>query len=197
MTRQPPLFAALCGALLLCGGLATPARANDFAPQMQAELDSRAAKWIEAPVIVAAIKAQNVRTASYDQAKIDALDKAWRAEVGKPETPMITPVVESDAAKFLRKQIAQSDGRIVEVFVMDARGLNVAASAPTSDYWQGDEAKFQNSFGKGANGVDIGEVDFDESAQAYIAQISKVVTDPENGTPIGAITLGLNVDALR
>ncbi len=38
---------------------------------------------------------------------------------------------------------------MTEVFVMDARGLNVAASDVTSDYWQGDEEKFSETFPKG------------------------------------------------
>ncbi len=188
----PPAVIAGIAAL----GISGAAQANEFAPQMRAELEGRLSAWISAPVIVAAVQAQNADTAGYDQARIDTLDRTWRAEVGKAATPMIAPVIGNAAARFLREKIAQSDGRIVEVFVMDAKGLNVAASAPTSDYWQGDEAKFRNSFGKGAQGVDLGEVAFDESAQAFIAQISAPVIDPDTGAPIGAVTIGLNVDAL-
>ncbi|GHD99332.1 hypothetical protein U879_09185 [Defluviimonas sp. 20V17] len=188
----PPAVIAAIVAL----GFSGAAQANEFAPQMRAELDARLSAWISAPVIVEAVRVQNATTATYDQARIDALDRTWRSEVGASQMPLIEPVINNDAARFLRDKIAQSDGRIVEAFVMDAKGLNVAASAPTSDYWQGDEAKFRNSFGKGAEGVDLGEVAFDESAQAYLAQISAPVIDPDTGAPIGAVTIGLNVDAL-
>ncbi|WP_233193072.1 hypothetical protein [Acidimangrovimonas sediminis] len=192
-----PIAALLLGGALCAASAGSAAADNDFAPQMRAELANTLSRWIEDPVIVAAVKAQNAKTAGYDQAKIDALDAAWSHEVGKEDTPTISPVLDNAASRFLRDKVAASDGRIIEVFVMDAKGLNVAAAAPTSDYWQGDEAKFQNSFGKGKDGVDIGDVEFDESSQTYLAQISSTITDPESGTPIGAITIGLNTEALQ
>lgn len=190
---KSPILALALGALCV----AAQAHANEYATKMRAELATNISKWVESPIIVDAIKAQNAKTESYSQAEIDALDKSWRAEVGQAETPTITPVVDNAASRFLREQVAKSDGRIVEVFVMDARGLDVAASAPTSDYWQGDEAKFTNTYDKGAGAVDLGDVEFDESSQAYLAQISTTITDPATGKPIGAITVGLNVDALN
>jgi len=48
----------------------------------------------------------------------------------------------------------------------------------TSDYWQGDEAKFTESFKGGSGAVHIGDVEFDQSAQAYLVQISVPVMPP-------------------
>ncbi|MDX1785473.1 MAG: hypothetical protein R3210_05050, partial [Roseovarius sp.] len=98
------------------------------------------AQWAQSDILVQAITEQNARTAAYDQARIDELDQAWRAEVGASQTPTITPVLTNTASEFLREQVAASGGTITEVFIMDARGLNVAASDVTSDFWQGDEA---------------------------------------------------------
>jgi hypothetical protein len=188
---KPYALAATAAALI-----AGAAHANDYAPAMQAFLDSEVRAWAEDPVIVAAIAAQNDRTAGLPQSEIDALDQAWRAEVGGADTPTIDPVLSNDAAAFLRERVADSGGMITEIFAVDARGLNVAASAVTSDYWQGDEAKFQQTFPAGAGGVHLGEVEFDESTQTYQGQISLTVTDPETGEPIGAMTVGVNAEAL-
>ena len=79
---------------------------------------------------------------------------------------------------------------------MDARGLNVAASAATSDYWQGDEDKFQQTYEIGADSVHFSDIEFDESSQTYQGQISVVIVDPSTNTPIGAITIGVNAEAL-
>jgi hypothetical protein len=84
-----------------------------------------------------------------EQARIDALDLAWRAEIGSAATPTIDPVLQSAAAEFLRSRVDASGGRITEVFIMDQHGLNVAASAMTSDMWQGDEAKFTETYSVG------------------------------------------------
>ena len=80
---------------------------------------------------------------------------------------------------------------------MDNRGLNVATAGLTSDYWQGDEAKFTETFGKGAGAMQIGEVEFDESSQTYSVQVSLTIVDAKTATPIGAMTIALNAEALE
>jgi len=176
--------------------VAAPGLAADYTPAMQAYLDEQIRDWASDPAIVAAIAAQNARTGSLSQSEIDALDAAWRGEVGSPDAPTVAPVLESAAADFLRTQVAGSGGVITEVFVFDAVGLNVAASHATSDYWQGDEAKYGETFGAGADAVHFGEIEFDESTQTFQGQVSLTITDPETGAPIGAMTVGLNAEGL-
>ncbi len=181
---------------LLLAIAASPVAADDFTPAMQDFLDSEASAWLDSDILVQAIRTQNAATGGYDQSQIDALDLAWRAEVGHSETPTITPVLNNVAADFLRQQVANSGGRITEVFVMDNRGLNVAASDVTSDYWQGDEAKFTETYGAGPGAVHFGDVEFDESSQTYQGQISVTISDPDTGLPIGAITIGVDAESL-
>ncbi|GGB03188.1 cache domain-containing protein [Allosediminivita pacifica] len=167
----------------------------DYRSAMEGYLDQSIAPWASDPVLVSAIQKQNAQTAGYDSAEIDRLDQAWRSEVGMSETPTIDPVVTGVAADFLREHVAASGGTITEIFVMDAQGLNVAASAVTSDYWQGDEAKFTETYNAGPEAVHFGDVEFDESSQTYQAQISLTITD-ESGKPVGAMTVGIVADAL-
>jgi hypothetical protein len=182
--------------IALAAGLAAgAAQANDYAPAMQAYLEDEIMAWASDPVIVEAIAAQNARTGALPQSEIDALDSAWRGEVGAAASPTIDPVLDGQAADFLRARVAESGGVITEIFAMDARGLNVAASAVTSDYWQGDEAKFQMTYPKGPGAVHFGAIEFDESTQTYQGQISLVITDAD-GTPVGAMTVGVNAEAL-
>ncbi len=180
----------------LISGLAGAAHANEFAPAMQDFLENEIRSWANAAPIVSAINAQNEATATYDQSMIDELDARWRSEVGASDTPTITPVLVGEAAEFLRQQVENAGGRITEVFIMDAQGLNVAASSVTSDYWQGDEAKFSETYTRGADAVHLGEVEFDESTATYQGQISLTVVDPTTGQPIGAMTVGVDAEAL-
>lgn len=151
--------------------------------------------WLSDPVVVSAVQAQNEKTASLGETDIVALDEKWRAEVEASDRPMITEALGSDLSKFLQEKQAGSDGAISEVFVMDSKGLNVGQSDVTSDYWQGDEAKFQKSFGGGKGAIFVDAVEKDESTQALQSQASITIVD-ESGAPIGAITVGLNMDAL-
>lgn len=100
------------------------------------------------------------------------------------------------AADFLRQKVEESGGKITEVFITDAKGLNVAVSAPTSDMWQGDEDKFTKVFPTGAEGVLFGDVELDESTQSYEGQISITIVDPATKAAIGTMTVGVNADAL-
>ena len=173
-----------------------PAHANEFAPAMEAFLQAEISNWANDPVIVAAVKHQNEKHAGISQAEIDALDLAWRAEVGMSDTPTITPVLNNEAAVFLRDRVMESSGTITEVFIMDSHGLNVAASDVTSDMWQGDEAKFTETFPNGPNAYHLSEVEFDESTQSFQGQISITLVDPDSGAVIGAITVGVNAESL-
>lgn len=188
MTRAFLLSAALIVA-------APAAMAVEPHAAMQAYVDAEIMTWANDAAIVDAITVQNGLTAGYDAARIDSLDQTWRAEVGTG-SDLVDGVLMNDAAEFLRARIVASGGMITEVFIMDAQGLNVAASSATSDYWQGDEAKFQETYPKGAGAVHFGDIEFDESSQTYQAQISVTITDPDSGAPIGAMTIGIDAEAL-
>lgn len=175
---------------------ATTATAQDYSAALTSYFDSNVRALISAPELVAAAIQANTDRSAINQAEIDALDAAWRAEVGTATTPAITPVLSNSAADFLRTQIEASGGKMVEAFITDAVGLNVAAAAATSDMWQGDEDKFTKVYGAGPDAVLFGEVEMDESTQAYQAQISIPLIDPASNVVVGTLTVAINADAL-
>ncbi len=174
-----------------------PALAADYQSSATQYIKDHVETWVEAPEILEAIQAQNDANAVLSQAQIDSLDAAWRAEIDAPNKPTITPILNNPTSDLLRSKIDESNGVIVEAFLMDNRGLNVATAGLTSDYWQGDEAKFTETFGKGAGAMQIGEVEFDESSQTYSVQVSLTIVDAKTATPIGAMTIALNAEALE
>jgi hypothetical protein len=151
--------------------------------------------WLTDTAVIAAIKAQNTANAKLSDADIQALDKKWRAEVDSSSRATIDGVLNNALSKLLVEKKEKSEGAITEIFIMDAKGLNVGQSDITSDYWQGDEAKFKKSFGAGKNALFVDEVEKDESSQTLQSQASVTISD-ESGTPIGAVTIGINVDSL-
>jgi hypothetical protein len=149
------------------------------------------------PAIVAAIKAQNAANQNLSQADVEALDQKWRAEADSGGGEMIDGALTSPASVHLKKIRDEAGGMINEIFVMDAHGLNVAQSDPTSDYWQGDEAKWQKTYGDGGEAVFVDEIEQDESTQMLQSQASFTIVDPETNEPIGAATVGINLDMLE
>lgn len=178
--------------------LSAPAVAqdNEYAAPLTELANGQLREIAQNPVLVAAIVAQNAQTAGYDAARIDSLDKQWRAEVNAADKPLISATLGTEASAVLASAQADSAGLFTEIFATDALGLNVAQSTVTSDYWQGDEDKFSQTFSVGADAVFLGEVELDESTQTYQSQVSITITDPATGQPIGSITAGIDLSLL-
>lgn len=153
-------------------------------------------QWAANSHLIKAIQAQNVRHSVLTQSQIENLDRQWRAEVGADHRPLIEELLGRPVSIFLASIKKQHHGTVMEVFVMDNRGLNVAQSDVTSDYWQGDEAKFKKTYPAGPDAVFVDDVEMDESTQTFQSQVSMSIKDPATNAVIGAITVGLNVDAL-
>jgi len=182
-------------AILLAAPLGT-AQAGDHVAPLTAFAKEQIASWVQSDIVVNAIKAQNQKNAGLTQADIDKLDKQWRSETSAGGGSLINRVLANDLSKYLKDIKAKAGGVFTEIFVMDNKGLNVGQSDVTSDYWQGDEGKWKNTYGKGPGAIDIGEIEQDESTQAFQSQISMTVVDPSSGEPIGAVTVGVNVDEI-
>ncbi|WP_428686934.1 PDC sensor domain-containing protein [Roseibium sp.] len=172
------------------------ASANEFESELKQLANGKIAEIVSSGEVVSAVKEQNGVTASYDQAKIDELDKTWRAEADAIEQPMIDEVLEKPLSAHLAEIQEGSGGLFTEIFVMDAKGLNVGQSNVTSDFWQGDEAKWQETYSAGKGAVHISDLEQDDSTQIVQSQVSVPVIDPDSGEAIGAVTFGVNVDNL-
>ncbi len=173
----------LCVSFLLGAGEKAPEKVTKLA-------DSTLKAFGSEKIIVDAVKAQNAK--GMKQSDIDALDTKWKAHAGIAD--YMQALKDSPCGKFLIGLKAKHSF-IEEAFVMDNQGGNVCMSDKTSDYWQGDEAKFKKSFNKGKGKVFVDEVQFDDSTQGYLVQVSVPVMD--GGKAIGAITFGVNVEKVK
>ena len=193
MTSRKIVILVASAAIFLSAGLASAEEA--YVAPVKDYLETNVKTWINDPVIIEAIKAQNAKNAGLSQADVDALDQKWRAEVEGSDRAMIDGVLGNPVSALLKAKQEASEGTITEVFIMDAKGLNVGQNDVTSDYWQGDEDKFQKSFGAGAGAIFVDEAEKDESTQVLQSQASITIVD-ESGAPIGAVTIGINLDSL-
>jgi hypothetical protein len=173
--------------ILIALALATGVFAQS-AETVQKQLDAEAQKlraWGSDPVIVAAVKAQNAKHVALDTIK--QRDAQWTS--GKAEE-LVKQVTTGPCADHLRQLVA-GNATYGETFVMDDQGAIVCATVKTSDYWQGDEAKFERAFNARKGNVFIDRPRFDESAASRLAQISVPVM--EKDAAIGAITIGVTL----
>lgn len=171
--------------------------AEDYAASIRRDVVPQVRAWLSDPALISAVKDQNARHAGLGQADIDRLDGQWRSETSSGKRDLVDALLSNQLSGYLGGVKGEAGGLYSEIFVMDNKGLNVGQSDVTSDYWQGDEDKWQKTFLAGAGAVFIDEVEFDESTQTFQSQLSLPVVDPDSGMAIGAVTVGVNVEMLQ
>jgi len=152
--------------------------------------------WLDVPVVRMTLKGRNEENAELAPGAVLKADQQWRAETKSNDQPLITAVLSSPLSSYLLRVQAGSLGLYSEIFVMDAKGLNAGQSAITSDYWQGDEAKFQKTYDVGASAVFIDDAEYHAETNTWRAQVNLTLADSA-GAPIGAATVELNLTELK
>ena len=180
--------------LISANAWAMEEKLNEISAYAEGELN----EWAHHPFIIEALRKQNKENASLSFEHIVSLDNKWRANKAPGTNETLTLLLNNKTAGYLRGLQAASELTITEVFVVDNRGLNVAQSTPTSDFWQGDEDKWLYPFYYDAK-VDTGtpyeisDIEYDTSTGAIQVQASLPIKDPDTGDTIGTITFGFNL----
>jgi len=187
---------AVLPAFLLASSASVAQTPPDPATLITPEIIDSVGEWLSNPIVALSVNAQNNLRGSLGQSEIDALDAQWREEREADDKPLISATLSAPLSIYLLRVQAGSLGLYPEIFVMDANGLNVGQSSITSDYWQGDEDKFQKTFPNGADTVFIDAPEWDEDRNIWRAQLNLTVTDPATGKPIGAATVEFNLTEL-
>ncbi|MBB2497034.1 transporter substrate-binding domain-containing protein [Pseudomonas sp. UL070] len=128
-------------------------------------------------------------------ADISSLDRQWREELESPQQPLIDSVRQLPASALLEGIQRQYAPLFNELFLTDQRGLIAGMSENTSDYWQGDEAKFSSVRTLKPNQLLIEPISYDGSTQSFQVQVSAPLHEPQSGDFLGVLTFGINIEA--
>ncbi|WP_159950974.1 hypothetical protein [Rhizobium sp. 18065] len=153
-------------------------------------------KWIDTEIVQVSVGAQNAAKSDLAQEKIDELDKMWRAEQEAADKPLIAATLSNPLSVYLARMQGRSLGLYAEIFIMDQNGLNVGQSSVTSDFWQGDEDKFQKTYDVADDALFIDEPEWDDEAKIWRNQVSFTLTDAAKAK-IGAVTVEINLTELQ
>jgi hypothetical protein len=202
MSATPAIFGAIFVCLGLSSQVAAEETASAAAPAVSTDIITRdfvegLRQKLQQPVTILSITASNKNHEGVQQAEIDKMDAAWKSEAKSDDEPLIAEILSSPLSSYLLYTQAKSAGLFTEIFVMDKFGLNVGQSSVTSDYWQGDEAKFQKTFAVGPDAIFIDEPEFDENTKTWRAQVNLTIVDPATKTAIGAATAEINLTELQ
>jgi len=193
-------FAYFAGALALLLASSSAALAEPPKPDVKTLVNESVIKgihaWLKDEIVTVSIEAQNKRLSKLTQAEIDAADQQWVKEREAADKPLIAATLSNPLSVYLNRIQGRSLGLYAEIFVMDQNGLNVGQSSVTSDFWQGDEAKFQKTFPVAKDAIFIDDPEWDDEAKIWRVQVNFTLTDPSGNTPIGAATVEMNLTEL-
>lgn len=193
-------LSAMLAAALLAGSLssASTASTNDIPPHViPSAVIAELRDMMASNVALISLDAQNERLGDIGQGRIDELDKQWRAETESDNQPLIAQLMGNPLSSYLIRKKAESNGLFAEMFVFDAKGMNVGQSSVTSDYWQGDEDKFLKTFAVGPDAVFVDEIEYNDETRQRRRQVSFTIVDPATGESIGGATVEINIDELE
>jgi hypothetical protein len=178
-------------AMAMVAGISLPASAaeDDWKTWVNKYMSEVVKLAANAPEVIAAVQEQNAANSGITPDQIEALDRQWRAEQKVKGGPLSNAKMFNATSEFLKGFKTAANGPIVEIFIMDNKGLNVAQTDPTSDYMQGDEDKWQKTFGAGPWMTFVDEPEEEEGKKTV--QVSTTLVD--NDVAIGAMTVTLDL----
>lgn len=162
--------------------------------QIKELLTRKIERWKRLPKLEGVLKERNLKTRRFSKQEIAERDKKWTQAFMQNDFSYSIDLVDQELSAHLREIKKQSQDMITEIIVADARGLNVAISDMTSDYWQGDEEKFTEAFSKPANTVHFGEINYDESTKRFQLHLSVPLYTEEKFEPLGIMVFGVDVE---
>lgn len=141
----------------------------------------------EQSIVLEAIVRQNNLNTTLKEIK--QLDAEWINTTG--DAAFKKAVLTSEISRYLKTLVTTNNTVYSEIFLTDNQGALVAAYPATSDYWQGDEAKWIEAWNQGDGDIYIGKIVYDESSQTDAIQISVPVYNYDEiiGVLVGGIRL--------
>ena len=129
-----------------------------------------------------------------DAAQTRALDEAWASNPSATAAKL--GLLDNPASRFLR-DIVENDRVYREIVVTDREGRLVAASNPTSDYFQGDEAWWKEAVDDGVRGrAIVSDVQWDESTRTHALGIAVPIAERPGERFVGILKVVADVREL-
>lgn len=174
-----------------------PTQVSGFSKEVKAVLQKKVElveKLAAEPKVVDAVKASNDQHKDTTMSEIARLDEKWQASEGIDD--FIKAFLTNECAQILIDFQESSDG-FPEVFVTDERGLIVAETNRTSDYYQADEKWWVDAYNDGDGKSYHGEIEYDESAMSESISVYVPVRDTETEKTIGVIKAVCDITVIK
>lgn len=177
---------------------AAPEAPGEFSGVVEAVLDQRTALLTRGlladPVVQQAVRGSNERNKALPMFDILQLDAKWRSAEGLND--FIKGFLTNACAERLIAFQEAHEG-FSEIFIADARGLVVAETNKTSDYYQADEDWWVQAYHGGRGRAFHGDIEYDESAMSEAIAVYVPVMDPQTRQAIGVLKAVIDLTSIK
>lgn len=151
---------------------------------LHGELESLRKEIAEDPRVISWVLEANAANMKLSGKQIQVLDKNWIRTEGVDL--FISTFLTNGLAETL-KEFQRNHRSLVEIFMTDERGNLIGSTNKTSDYYQGDEAWWQEAKQSRNPAGFLGRAEYDESAFAYSVALYLPVFDTDRQKVIGVV----------
>jgi hypothetical protein len=138
----------------------------------------------------------NSQRKNMDLQDIELIDQKWIEGFKTGNHAILAEQTDGLVIQDLVRIKNESNGVITEIIFTDNQGMNIAVSDMTSDFYQGDEIKFQQSIQLKKDEVFIDQMAYDASTRLFQVNVSFPVFDSAATTQqaLGVMILGIDVE---
>src|SRR6476620_96109 len=126
MSKSKTLVSCLVMILACTASWRVSAGENDWKTYVNKYMSEVVKLATNAPEVIAAVQEQNAANSGVTPDQIEALDRQWRAERKVNGGTLSNAKMFNATSEFLKGFKTAANGPIVEIFIMDNKGLNVA-----------------------------------------------------------------------
>lgn len=171
---------------------------TEFAPEVEKVLENKIdlvrRMVAEDPRIIGTIEEFNEKNKHIAMSEIKRLDDQWIATEGIDG--VVTELLNNEAS-FTLMEFQETHEGYPEIFITDAKGLIVALTNKTSDYYQADEDWWIKTYNDGQGMLSHGGIEYDESALAEAIAIYLPITDTDTKIVIGVMKVIVDITAIK
>ncbi|MCG7198597.1 transporter substrate-binding domain-containing protein [Marinobacter pelagius] len=164
--------------------------------------ERRQAEHLATPLLQELAQQVDLRQALADGPSIEGtedirnIDRNWQAQAPERAIPLAQRILELPASQALREWKSVHPGLVTEILVINRSGTIAAMSRLSSDFWQGDEAKFNRAMSgpESVRELYVSPIRFDASTSRFQIMVSSAIIPAGGGEPLGVVVLGLDVE---
>lgn len=150
---------------------------------LETQLRGLRGMFVEDPEVIREVLRANAENAHFTPKEIMKIDHEWRQTEGVDL--FIVSLITNELADRL-KAVQKNQREIVEIMITDQRGLLIAATNKTTDFYQADEAWWQEAFQRNDPHGYAGAMEYDESVLAKATPLYLVIRDAKQSV-IGVV----------